>query len=501
VSTLANTDLVAHTSREPDLVFADPIGRLLRIASEGTTSELLFEATMDITRLLGQRGSCILLEGRPRVALAPHNPEAVNLTLDLSRYPELVAAIESDEPVTIDDVHRDARLDSVRHLLPPNLRAVSVIPLSRPGGCLGAFLVQSPHPTTISPQALSTAAMLARITALMLSERRVQGTSTTARPRPTPTSIEVGALLGTAETPRPQIRLTPHRILIVEDDPGLKATLAESIQDEGYLVTTAANGEEGLTQTLAMQPDLILLDVALPKVDGFELARQIRDTHAFRSVPIVFLSGADDLPTRVRGTGLEEIDFLRKPFSCDELFARIQRALEQGASRERLRQEAQLDELTGLGNRRCLGSRMAGERARFERYGEPLSVAVFDIDKLKQINDQRGHLAGDATIKAVADVLRREGRESDLAVRYGGDEFVVLLPHTSSEEALVFASRTLNHVGRLNLNGLTVTVSAGVASMRGRPGAESGDDIIKRADAAAYRAKRLGGNRVFRDEE
>jgi diguanylate cyclase (GGDEF)-like protein len=266
-------------------------------------------------------------------------------------------------------------------------------------------------------------------------------------------------------------------------------------------VTTAASGEEGIAQTLAMQPDLILLDVALPKLDGFELARQVRDTHACRAVPIVFLSGADDLATRVRGAGLEDIDFLRKPFSRDELLARIQRALEQSASRERLRQEAQLDELTGLGNRRCLSLRLAGERARFERYGEPLSVAVFDIDKLKLINDQRGHLAGDAIIKAVADVLRREGRESDLAVRYGGDEFVVLLPHTSSEEALVFASRTLSHVGRVNLNGLSVTVSAGVASMRGRPGAESGDEIIKRADAAAYRAKRMGGNRVFRDEE
>ncbi|HXI56167.1 MAG TPA: diguanylate cyclase [Polyangia bacterium] len=483
----------------------DSIERLIEVAADGTTGDLLLEATTDITRLLGQRGSCILLEDGPRVAIAPHDPSAIDLRLDLARYPEVVAAIEGREVVTIDDVQRDARLDRVRHLLPAELGAVSAVPLTRAGNCLGAFLVQSGrHHPGVTAEARVTAGLLAKFTALILSERR-QGQpevlSAVASLHPVAVAVAVAAGVGPESLLNGDVDVfaTAPRILVVEDDPALKMTLAESLQEEGFVVATAATAEEGLVHAAAVPPALILLDVRLPLIDGFQMARRLREMEGLRGVPILFLSGASDLPVRVRAAQMDDVDFLRKPFARDELFTRIHRVIQQAAARDKLRAEAQHDELTGLGNRRSLRASLAAERARFDRYGEPFSVVVFDLDKLKNINDQHGHQAGDMALRAVADVLRREGRETDLAVRYGGDEFVVLLPHTTGDEAMVFAARTLGHVARLNPGGIAVKVSAGVASLDSLNAGESADAIIGRADAAAYRAKRAGGDRVFRD--
>ncbi|HVR64384.1 MAG TPA: diguanylate cyclase [Polyangia bacterium] len=477
----------------------DTIERLIGLAAQGDTQELLLEATKNVTRLLGERGSCILLDGGPRIATAPHAPAAVDLRLDLARYPEVAAAIASRQVVTIEDVRRDHRLDRVRHLLPPLLSSVTAVPIGLPGDCLGAFLVQSQRPLPVSAEARRAADLLGKFTALILSQRagaaRVAG-ALTAVERPAADDADW------IVTPEPEALSAPLRVLIVEDDAALTRTLAESLEDEGFLVTTASDGEEGWNKALAIRPALLLLDISLPLLDGFQLARRVRATDTLCTAPIVFLSGSDDLPARVRGAQLDDIDFLRKPFSRDELFARIHRVLDQAAARDRLRLQAQHDELTGLANRRSLRASLVVERARLERYGDPLSVVVFDLDKLKVINDVHGHLAGDAVIRAVADVLRRECRETDLAVRYGGDEFVVLLPHTTEEEAMVFAARTLRHVARLEPQGIAVSVSGGVASLRQTGTGETAeDDVIRRADEAAYRAKRAGGNRVFRDSQ
>ncbi len=474
------------------VALGDTIDRLIRVAAEGDTQLLLVEATKDVTRLLGQRGSCILLDGGPRVVTAPHAPSAVDLRLDLARYPELVAAIDKRQVVTIDDVRRDQRLERVRHLLPSDLRAVTAVPIDLPTDCLGAFLVQSDLVSPVSAEARRAADILGKFTALMLSQRGFATSVAAAR------GDGLVQRLPVARTDTP---VAPLRVLVVEDDPGLTQTLADSLADEGFVVTTASNGEEGWTKALAVQPALLLLDVRLPLLDGFALARRLRASETTCTAPILFLSGADDLPVRVRGVQLDDIDFLRKPFSRDELFTRIHRVLDQAAVRDRLRLEAQHDELTGLGNRRSLQLSLVVERARLERYGDAFSVAMFDLDKLKHINDAHGHLAGDAAIRAVAEVLRSECRETDLAVRYGGDEFVVLLPHTTEDEAVVFASRTLRQVARLQPQNIPVTVSVGVASLAQQALGDPPEDVIRRADEAAYRAKRAGGNRVFRDRQ
>jgi two-component system cell cycle response regulator len=499
MGTRANGDLAAQLVEEAALGLGDSIEKLIDVAADGTTGDLLLEATTDITRLLGQRGSCILLEDGPRVAMAPHDPSAIDLRVDLERYPEVVAAIERREVVTIDDVQRDARLDRVRHLLPADLGTVSAVPLTRAGNCLGAFLVQSSrHHPGVTAEARVTAGLLAKFTALILSERR-QGQPEVLAAAASLHPVAVAAAVAPASLLNGDVYAAAPRILVVEDDPALKMTLAESLQEEGFVVATAATAEDGLVQAAAVPPSLILLDVRLPLIDGFQMARRLREMDGLRGVPILFLSGASDLSVRVRAAQMDDVDFLRKPFARDELFTRIHRVIQQAAARDKLRAEAQHDELTGLGNRRSLRASLGAERARFDRYGEPFSVVVFDLDKLKNINDQHGHQAGDLVLRAVADVLRREGRETDLAVRYGGDEFVVLLPHTTGDEAMVFAARTLRHVARLNPGGIAVKVSAGVASLDRLNAGESADAIIGRADAAAYRAKRAGGDRVFRD--
>jgi two-component system, cell cycle response regulator len=289
-----------------------------------------------------------------------------------------------------------------------------------------------------------------------------------------------------------------HRVVVVEDDVDVAEGLRAALATEGYEVEVTGTADEALATLRRAPPSLVILDVSLPDGDGFGIARSLATHRRTAHVPVLFLSGVDDLATRVRRLHLEETDFIQKPFSWKELLTRVDQSILRAEHRNQLLFSAHTDELTGLGNRRLLEERLATEAARAGRYGTPISIAVLDVDRLKSINDRHGHAAGSAVLRAVGDALRHAVRETDLAARYGGDEFVVLLPHTDLEHAMAFANRVLASLRTLRPSGLPVSVSIGVAALDETRDA-SVQDLFERADQTAYRAKREGGDRVCVD--
>jgi diguanylate cyclase (GGDEF)-like protein len=282
----------------------------------------------------------------------------------------------------------------------------------------------------------------------------------------------------------------------VEDDAAIATALGDGLEDEGYLVVQARDGRAAVDRALSIRPDLILLDVNLPLLDGFTVAAQLRQSSIARHIPIIFLSARRDLSARVRLLQFENVDFMAKPFSGDELLTRIDLALIGARAQQKLQHQATVDALTGLANLGTFRARLAEEHERFLRYGSALSLAMIDVDKLKSINDRYGHAAGSDALRAIAEVLRRQARTTDLAARYGGDEFVVLLPHTPAADAAVYAERVRDKVAKLDVLGVQLTVSIGIASVNRPDSVETDDQLLGRADAAAYAAKRQGGNRI-----
>ena len=441
----------------------------------GTRTGLLLALTRELTTLLGDRGTCISVDGPPRIAVAPSDPGAEGRPVDLAEHPEIAEALR------------------VRDLVVGADGASSAVPLFVDGRCLSVILVQSNLRRRATPLELTTAGIVARLTTTLLPGA-AEFEGTILEPMAPSPSMSV-------TVPEPPAASISRRILIVEDDAIFASAVGDALATEGYLVEQASDGQLGVECALLNRPDVILLDVNLPSLDGFMAAAQLRESPTTRDVPIIFLSARKDLSARVRVLHLENVDFIPKPFREDDLLARIEQALAGAHARQRLRHRAAVDDLTGLGNLSVFRARLAEEHKRVSRYGSPLSLAMIDVDKLKAINDQRGHVAGSDVLRASGDVLRRHARTTDLAVRYGGDEFVVLLPQTTLAEASVFAERVRCEVARLAVHGLYPTVSIGVAFLSGPDGDETDAGFLQRADAAAYTAKRRGGNRICTEDE
>jgi diguanylate cyclase (GGDEF)-like protein len=290
---------------------------------------------------------------------------------------------------------------------------------------------------------------------------------------------------------------TSGRILIVEDDAVLADVTRALLEEHGYQVQAVSRGADAVTAARDASPALMILDLGLPDRDGVAVVAELAEDRRTSQIPVLFLSGQENLATRVRAFRDLRGDFLRKPYGEEELLARIERCLADADTRAKLVSDARTDELTGLGNLRLLEERLQVETARRQRYGTPLTLVVVDVDRLKTINDTHGHLVGSAVLRGLGQALRAEIRETDVAFRYGGDEFVVLLPHTGLPDAGVFAERLLGRIRSLRPGGVPVTVSIGLATS-GQEGSVQAQ--LARADAAAYAAKRDGGDRVVVDD-
>lgn len=309
------------------------------------------------------------------------------------------------------------------------------------------------------------------------------------------------------------------RVLVVEDDRAMSGLLSAMLKAAGHEVLTAHDGAEALQMVEQQRPQLVITAWELPKMDGLELCRKLREDVHRRDVYLFVLASKDSPDGLVDAFEAGVDDYLAKPFSQRVFFARLRAAQrvvqlqdelaydreqlmrfsrDLAASNERLQRLALTDALTELPNRRFTVERLEQEWALSQRSDRQLSCMMVDIDHFKAINDRLGHQAGDEVLKSVAQALRQAARTQDQVCRYGGEEFVVICPDTGIEAAVQCAERLRQTVSKLvskvGGSNLALTVSIGVAEHR--PEMVAVDDLLARADACLYAAKEAGRNRV-----
>ena len=307
----------------------------------------------------------------------------------------------------------------------------------------------------------------------------------------------------------------PARILIVDDHEDNIELLRARLEARGYLTSSATDGQNALDAVAAEAPDLILLDIMMPRVDGIEVARRIKRDPSLPFIPIIMQTALDSTEQKVEGLDAGADDYITKPINFAELEARVRSLLRikvlqeevEDQKRELSRMNEQLlrlsltDALTELDNRRNLQERLQEMYEHSARLNEPLAVVMTDIDKFKSVNDTYGHHAGDEVLKQIAKLLKGEAREIDRVGRFGGEEFMMLLPGTTVEEAVQFAERvriaTEAHTFTFEGGTLQRTASFGVAGWP-HTRLQNCDALVRAADDALYVAKETGRNRVIR---
>jgi len=293
---------------------------------------------------------------------------------------------------------------------------------------------------------------------------------------------------------------------MVEDSRVSLEVYAQRLERRGYQVATAISAEEARAELELGVPDLILLDVFMPKVSGFEFVRELRADPKTSRVPIILISALSDTQHIVEGLELGANDYVTKPIVMPILTARMEALLRSSELVRRLEVQTELlsklaafDDLTGVYNRRSMFHHLEAELSRCRRYGRSLGILMVDIDHFKRVNDEHGHLVGDQALRWVATTLQNELRSMDFLCRYGGEEFCAILPETNrpgvlraGERLRVAIERTLFSQNDIQLS---LSISAGGASWAAE---ESNDipDLLARADAALLEAKRNGRNQV-----
>jgi diguanylate cyclase (GGDEF)-like protein len=294
------------------------------------------------------------------------------------------------------------------------------------------------------------------------------------------------------------------KILVVDDNPDNVDLLTQYLTGLGYEVVPAYDGDEAMLVVAREPVDLILLDVMMPRISGFEVCRRLKAAEAGKFLPIVLVTVRDDTQSKLEGFAAGADDYITKPFDIEELSARVKGLLriktlqdELRQANERLAEMSVTDGLTGLFNHRYLVDQIQVEVNRAQRYHRPLAVIMLDVDHFKLVNDKHGHLFGDFVLRKLAEVFRRLVRAGDVVARYGGEEFAILVTDTRGALTLAERIRQTVETTEFTFEGATapVRVSAGVC--QALAGAvEDGNDLLRIADEALYEAKQAGRNRV-----
>src|SRR5215217_5581528 len=289
---------------------------------------------------------------------------------------------------------------------------------------------------------------------------------------------------------------TQANILVVDDNVDKLQLLEMALTRAGYHVRTAGDGVEALTIIESYQPDLVITDVMMPRMDGYELAQHIRADPRTRFIPVIMQTaaglGAED--TR-RASASGALGFITDPTDLELLLARASTLLEFKAYLDICEEAAFTDHLTGLANRRRFERQLEREVNRTSRFGHPFGLLMLDIDSFKSLNDTHGHDAGDEALRRISRVLREGTRGIDLAARIGGEEFAILLVETNREGGVEVAERLRASIKSLDIpRAGHITASFGVAECPSH--AQTAAEILKAADIALYEAKRNGRDQV-----
>ena len=285
------------------------------------------------------------------------------------------------------------------------------------------------------------------------------------------------------------------KVLVIDDAEPIHDLLRYHLADEPVEIHSALDARSGVGLARTLSPDMILLDVEMPDVDGFETIRQLKSEQETLGIPVVFLTGVSTTEEKIRGLDLGATDYVTKPFEPAELRARVRATLRTRRLLDLLSRKAMIDGLTGLWNRAYFEQHLDIEVAKARRAGQAVACIMADLDHFKSVNDRYGHPAGDAVLAQVAQLLVEGCREQDIVCRYGGEEFAVILPSTTEQKAQEIAERLRAaialHSGKYNGVRISVTCSFGVADVHQIP-----PSLVELADQALYLAKKGGRNRV-----
>lgn len=331
----------------------------------------------------------------------------------------------------------------------------------------------------------------------------------------------------------PNLDWNKSTILIIDDNPVNLGVAVEYLEDCGFVVLVAQDGESGLQRAKYVHPRLILLDVLLPDLNGFEVCRCLKADESTQAIPVIFMTALSDTGDKLKGFAVGGVDYITKPIQREELLARITTHLKLQSLTEQLQQQnqqlqqqalelriakelaetanrellllAHLDGLTQVANRRRLDAYLNQEWRRLSREKLSLSLILCDVDHFKRYNDRNGHQAGDDCLQQIAQAINRVvKRPADLVARYGGEEFAIILPNTTVEGATTVAEVIRAEIQQLRIlhndsdSSELVTVSLGGAIAI--PSQEiSLKDFILAADKALYKAKRQGRDRAIID--
>jgi len=290
--------------------------------------------------------------------------------------------------------------------------------------------------------------------------------------------------------------------LLIVDDENANLKVLTHILGSDFTIYTASNGLNALQKAKELQPDLILLDILMPGMDGYETLSTIKSTEEIKKIPVVFITGLDSEEDEEKGLSLDAADYITKPFSVPIVKLRVRNQIQIVNQLRTIERLSMIDQLTNLPNRRSFDIRLSVEWKQAIREKLPISLLMLDLDKFKDLNDTYGHQSGDIVLKYLADVFQRSlKRPSDFTARWGGEEFIVLLPNTPLDGAIDVAENIRVNVENSiikNIDGTNfkITVSIGVTSII--PVHNSSTEMfIAKADKAMYLAKEAGRNKVI----